>query len=473
MSLDDLKSYPEELNPVQARDYTTEAKGLVTQQFKLAEVFNKYVQVMVDNKTELLEVIDNLMQDRSLETAVGAQLDIIGRIVGQERQVLGLTITEYFGFDTALGSETYGTLDDSTVGGFWRSLSDPEFENQDLDDNEYRLIIKMKIIRNSSNGNIDSFLQAAKIIYNVDTLLYEEFGGTVVIGIGRQFNTGSVLVPGLDESALGVRYLPIPFGVKIEYQDPLTFYANFLTQTYQQFIFGSGSGLTTQTLNQMFTFTRPYTDTYFDINGDEQTASTNEPRFGHDELTQEPLGLCINGPNEVLTHTWGFEANESQGTFNISITHDNPSETEVVFIAEGVGIKIILFREDTYWKVRTEWGVAESYEAIITQATSDSIVANISYTVAGVYFSIEDENRFASIVVANEQVNIRNFDMRIGGSFTTNVGDVYEHFNGKITEFSHFNPYTGSNERIVNNDIPITTEEYEKILTEFDEPIVT
>jgi hypothetical protein len=219
MSLDDLKSYPEELNPVQARDYTTEAKGLVTQQFKLAEVFNKYVQVMVDNKTELLEVIDNLMQDRSLETAVGAQLDIIGRIVGQERQVLGLTITEYFGFDTALGSETYGTLDDSTVGGFWRSLSDPEFENQDLDDNEYRLIIKMRIIRNSSNGNIDSFLQAAEILYNVNTLTYTESGGAITLDIGRAFNTGSVLVPGLDEANLGVRYLPIPFGIRLDFEE--------------------------------------------------------------------------------------------------------------------------------------------------------------------------------------------------------------------------------------------------------------
>jgi hypothetical protein len=217
----------------------------------------------------------------------------------------------------------------------------------------------------------------------------------------------------------------------------------------------------------MFTLTRPYTDTYFDINGDEQTAAINEPRIGYDEFTQEPLGLCINGPDEVLTHNWGLEVNDSQGTFRVAITHDNTAQTEAAFIIEGEGIKMVLFREDTYWKLRTEWGVSDSYEAIITQATSDSIIANISYTPDGVYFAIEDENRFADITVAFGQTNIRYFDMRIGGSFTTNVGDVYGHFNGKVKELTYLRPYIGVNERIVVNGIQITTEEYEKIIAEY------
>ena len=43
MSLDNLQEYASEVTPVQVRAYTDEAKELVTQQFKLASVFNKYV----------------------------------------------------------------------------------------------------------------------------------------------------------------------------------------------------------------------------------------------------------------------------------------------------------------------------------------------------------------------------------------------------------------------------------------------
>ena len=387
----------------------------------------------------------------------------------------------YFGFQGATGASPYKEVADTErTFGPWKGVKDSLLGIRELTDGEYRRLLRLTILKNTTQANITAFNDGVRLLFGVDTIDYQEevppdYGegaASITISIGRDYNDPEKAVfPGLDELALANKFLGRPLGVGILFQNPITFSANFETQVYEQFIFGT-SGPSTQTLSprtfgQMFTLTRPYTDTYFDSNGNEQTAAVDEPRIGYDQSTLDPLGLCINGPNEVLTHTWGLEVNDSQGTFRLALTHDNRTETEVAFIIEGQDFKMILFREDTYWKLRTEWDTSESYEALITQATSDSIVANISYTPGGVYFAIGTENRFAVIVGAFGQTNIRYFDMRIGGSFTTNVGDVYGHFNGKVKELIYLRPYIGVNERIVVNGIQITTEEYEKIITEY------
>jgi tRNA pseudouridine-54 N-methylase len=423
----------------------------------------------------------DLIQKRSLDFAEGEQLDVIGRILGQPRQLFDSVIVRYFGFQGATGASPYKEVADTErTFGPWKGVKDSLLGIRELTDGEYRRLLRLTILKNTTQANITAFNDGVRLLFGVDTIDYQEEvppdyvegAASITISIGRNYNDPEKAVfPGLDEIALADRFLGRPLGVGVLFQDPITFSANFETQSYEQFFFGT-SGPTTETLtartfNQMFTLTRPYTDTYFDINGDQQTAAIDEPRIGYDESTQEPLGLLIEGPNEVLTHTWGLEVNDSQGTFRLALTHDNRTETEVAFIIEGQDFKMILFREDTYWKLRTEWDTSESYEALITQATSDSIVANISYTPGGVYFAIGTENRFAVIVGAFGQTNIRSFDMRIGGSFTTNAGDVYGHFNGKVRQLVYLRPYIGVNERIVVNGIQITTEEYERIITEY------
>jgi len=473
--------YEGELTPFEENDYLEQATGLTTSQFKERDIFNRYLQLLIQGRVELQVVIKNLIQRRSLDFAEGEQLDVIGRILGQPRQLFDSVIIRYFGFQGATGASPYKEIANTErTFGPWKGVKDSLLGTRELTDKEYRRLLRLTIIKNTTKANITSFNDGVRLLFGVDTIDYQEEvppdyaegAASITISIGRDYNDPEKAVfPGLDEIALANRFLGRPLGVGVLFQDPITFSGSFEAQTYEQFVFGTGGStaepLTAQSFEQVFTLTRPYTDTYFDENGDEQTADIDEPRFGYEESSQEPLGLCINGPNEVLTHTWGLEVNDSQGTFRIALTHDNRTETEAAFIIEGQGIKIVLFREDTYWKLRTEWGVSESYEALITQATSSSIVANISYTPEGVYFAIDNENRFAAITGPFGQTNIRYFDMRIGGSFTTNVGDVYGHFNGKVREIVYLRPYIGVNERIVLNGIQITTEEYERIITEY------
>lgn len=477
-----IVTYVGETNPFNLVDYQAEGIELTTTQFKNRDIFNRYLELMLYGYGDLEETLKDLMQNRSLETAKGAQLDVIGRILGQPRQLFDSVIIRYFGFKGASGASPYKSVTDTErTYGPWKGTKDTLLGVRELTDAEYRRILLLKIIKNTSNANITAFNDGVRILFGIDNVDYQEDtpanytegAATITISIGRDYNDPEkAAFPGLDEITLADRFLNRPIGVGILYQNPITFYANFVTQNYEQFVFGS-NGTSVVPFETMFDFSRPYTADYTDSSGNVQTAAIDVPRFDHDPATTDPLGLLIEGPNEVLTHTWGLEANDSQGTFRFVLEHLNSSGKEVAAVVEGLGFKLILFRENTYWKVRTEYGDGENYEMIIPQATSDTLVASLSYTPKSVFFQIEDEDRYIDIITEFEATNIRGFDLRFGGTFTTNVGDTYNHFNGRLKEVLYLRPYIGTNTDAVVDGMAINTEDYKKILTESDATLVT
>lgn len=474
--------YEGELNNFNEVDYLKEAKERETQQFKNKEVFNKFLDLLIKDQTELQEVLKDVMQKRSLDSATGYQLDVIGRIVGQPRVLLDSTIIRYFGFQGAAGASPYKSVENTErTYGPWKSVSDPLLGIRELTDSEYRRLIKLKILKNTSDASITAFSDGVRLLFGIDSLDYQEEypadytegSASITFNIGRNFNDPEKSVfPGLDEIALAERYLNRPLGVSIFYQDPITLFADFVEQRYQTHIYGI-DGLTGVLFEDLFTLERAYPADYYDSSGNIQTAAINEPRFTHNPTTFEPLGLLIESPNEVLRHTWGLEANDSQGTLRVELTSSDSLAKEVAMVLEGNDFKLALFRENTYWKVRLEYGVSESYIMVIPQYPNDSIVATISYSPDEVYFNILDENRRTILSVPYSGTNVRGFDLRIGGEFNTNTGDTYGHFNGTIQSLMYLRPYVADGGVIVSNGVSISTEDYEKLITEFGEALVT
>lgn len=478
-----ITTYVAETNPFTEIDYVSESAERATSQFQGKDVFNRYLELMITGKAEIQAATKAIMQERNLDNAKGEQLDVLGRILGQPRLLFDSAIIRYFGFQGAVGASPYKSVNDTErTYGPWKSITDDLLGVRNLSDAEYRRILKLKIIKNTSDANITAFNDGVKILFGIDNVDYQEEtpaqysegAATITISIGRDYNDPEkAAFPGLDEITLADRFLNRPLGVGLLYQDPITFYANFTTQNYEQFIFGDDR-LQFVTFDYMFDFARPYTADYYDSQGNLVTAQVDEPRIGYDQTTQEPLGLLIEGPDEVLTHTWGLEVNDSQGTLRLVLEHDNPTATEVAMVIEGVDFKLVLFREATYWKVRVEHtNGTEDYEMLISQYPTDRVIPTISYTPRSVFFSIQDENRYTTMSVDFNDTNIRGFDMRIGGEFTTNTGTTYGHFNGKVEEIIYLRPYVGTNENAVVDGMAINTEDYNKILTEFDETILT
>lgn len=162
-------------------DFLEEAKARFTQQFKDKPVFEAYIKIVTDELEELQEVYKDLMQLRDLDNAVGTQLDNIGAIVGQPRVLVDFTLFPYFGFDGAPSAETFGTLSDSGVGGYFKSLTDPEGASFEVDDDTYRFLIRARITANKSNTTPQGVIDALNFILETDDCTLEETGNAHVI----------------------------------------------------------------------------------------------------------------------------------------------------------------------------------------------------------------------------------------------------------------------------------------------------
>lgn len=133
------------INPFDVEEYIEVARTRVTEQFKDAPVFDRYMQLLIQGLYEIELVFKDLMQLRSIDTAVGAQLDLLGNIVGQDRNIASKSFV---------------------------SPTNPS-GNITLDDATYRVVIKSRIRKNISVATPEDVISAASFILS-------EIGGTQV-----------------------------------------------------------------------------------------------------------------------------------------------------------------------------------------------------------------------------------------------------------------------------------------------------
>ena len=99
------------ITPFTEVQYLEEARDRVTEQFKDKTVFDKYLQLLIDQQDSIQQVFKDLIQKRSIDEATGATLDIIGEIVGQPRELISADLFNFFGFQAF----SYLTADTNTI----------------------------------------------------------------------------------------------------------------------------------------------------------------------------------------------------------------------------------------------------------------------------------------------------------------------------------------------------------------------
>ena len=208
------------INEFNTVDYLEEARDRVTQQFKDQDIFDRYLQILLINNTELQGVIKDLMQKRSIDTAEGVQLDLIGEIVGQKRELIDTALLKYFAFDGYPDAQTYGDLDDTSIGGVFYSLGDPLAGNTLLNDDQYRLFIKAKIIKNSTNATPNQFIEFMQFVFGVDiNLVVAEGNAEFTLMMGRELTSFEKVLLNYTSYSSGYpsRFVPKPIGVRVNF----------------------------------------------------------------------------------------------------------------------------------------------------------------------------------------------------------------------------------------------------------------
>ena len=209
-------------NEFDVEDYLAIARTRTTQQFTLesAPVFDKYLQLLISGFQEAQEIFNDLMKLRSVDTATGAQLDIIGNIVGQDRELIAADLYDFFGMQGALNAYPMGDLSDPTVGGYFFSYGTDMGGNVALDDDLYRLFIKSKIYKNSTSSTPEEFIQAIKMILSVDQIALVETGNANAhVYIGKQLsNFEKILLTYISNSTgYPARLIPKTVGVGLSF----------------------------------------------------------------------------------------------------------------------------------------------------------------------------------------------------------------------------------------------------------------
>lgn len=152
------------------KDYLAEARSRVTEAFKEKPVFDKYLQLFSLESAEIQNVALDLYNKRWIDTAEGAQLDILGNIVGQPRELVGADLYDFFGYEGNSQSNSFGTLSDPTVGGFYLTSGQATAGNIILDDYLYRRFIKAKIIKNKTRATPEDVIKFLTFVFDVENV---------------------------------------------------------------------------------------------------------------------------------------------------------------------------------------------------------------------------------------------------------------------------------------------------------------
>lgn len=143
-------------SPHAASDYL----DLVTSEHRGKPKFSATVEAVVEPIAEGQSVLAGFPADYDLDTAIGAQLDVVGEWVGVSRQISIPLVQVWFSWGVAgLG---WGE-------GVWKGPYDPETGIASLDDDTYRDLIRFKIVVNHWDGLLGSAEATIQAFYGTSS----------------------------------------------------------------------------------------------------------------------------------------------------------------------------------------------------------------------------------------------------------------------------------------------------------------
>ena len=192
-------------------DFLSNSPSLFVESENLKKVIEVILNQYQIDQDKYLWLIDNIL---NLDVAEKYHLDFIGQLVGQDRFLVNFNQEKYFGFLGSYQSETLGTLSDEGVGGYWNSVDTfISSSARRLNDEEYKRIIKARIIYNNSNCLMNDLVSVVNLITNrTDNRISLVKHGQLVI---KSNDESGLLTYFFDRLELEDNILPITYGVSV------------------------------------------------------------------------------------------------------------------------------------------------------------------------------------------------------------------------------------------------------------------
>jgi hypothetical protein len=197
-------------------DRVEEAIGLLIQQYKAKPNIASLIGALTSPMNEIEGVSNDLLLKRLLDTAEGAQLDVIGKIVVLDRPFIDTAIDDTFQLSSVFDMDSaFDPIIDNFKG--LSSLTRPDlggrllqFETGSLslaDDELYRRYLKAKIIRNNTDGTIPTLIRYFNFVFDA-TVTISNHVGFIVVTINKAVS--------FRETELATTAVPVAAGVRVD-----------------------------------------------------------------------------------------------------------------------------------------------------------------------------------------------------------------------------------------------------------------
>lgn len=206
--------FTEEYKKLLIIQYADKPKALSTIESILAPLENVY---------ETMYLLENAFD---LDTAVGVQLDVIGKIVGISREVPFVLKKEYFSFDEHDFESPFGDRFKDIIAYPFKDKGEKDYTDGILNDADYRFFIKAKIVKNYSTGKVydeDKISIQKALDYLYDGKAYITDNGNMTMNIYLDYSIDRDKLSYAQRLELIPKPQGVGYNITILYDDGKTF----------------------------------------------------------------------------------------------------------------------------------------------------------------------------------------------------------------------------------------------------------
>ncbi len=143
-------------------------KKLITSQHRAKEKFIAMIEAVNSPLVDCFNFLRNLHSKYDADTATDPYLETLARWTDTPLVIPGAAQLEYFGFIDQENALTFGETDDLDIGGYFRESGQSGTGGLTPKGQFLRNLIKAKVLKNVSTGNIDQTKEIFKLVLNHD-----------------------------------------------------------------------------------------------------------------------------------------------------------------------------------------------------------------------------------------------------------------------------------------------------------------
>ena len=194
-------------------DHLAVGRSRVAAQYTESQKFLAYIRALLASSVELEAVLQKVAEQVDIDLAEGVNLDVIGEIVGISRIIPASVQLAFFGFQDNAAALNFGEEGSQGIGARFYDEGEPYLATSVLNDPEFRLLIRAKIVKNHALGTNEDVIAGLAYLFGGGMAIQvavEDIGGMAIkVAVGRPLTyLEKVLITNLD-------VLPRPAGVRI------------------------------------------------------------------------------------------------------------------------------------------------------------------------------------------------------------------------------------------------------------------